>query len=86
MGDRGSGTMRTWTRKAAARAGRRLAFVPLLAAALALPAHAADPLIPLSGVYDIRITNQRDELIAVFRGRSYRMKGRPVVADLPLPG
>ncbi|SFS02211.1 acyl-CoA thioesterase [Mitsuaria sp. PDC51] len=38
------------------------------------------------GVYDIRITNQRDELIAVFRGRSYRMKGRPVVADLPLPG
>lgn len=39
-----------------------------------------------TGVYDIRITNQRDELIAVFRGRSYRMKGRPVVADLPLPG
>ena len=39
-----------------------------------------------TGVYDIRITNQRDELVAVFRGRSYRMKGRPVVADLPLPG
>ncbi|RZI58943.1 MAG: hydroxyphenylacetyl-CoA thioesterase PaaI [Rubrivivax sp.] len=35
-----------------------------------------------TGVYDIRITNQRDELIAVFRGRSYRIKGRPVVPEL----
>ncbi|WAC75628.1 hydroxyphenylacetyl-CoA thioesterase PaaI [Roseateles sp. SL47] len=35
-----------------------------------------------TGVYDITITNQRDELIAVFRGRSYRLKGKPVVAGL----
>lgn len=35
-----------------------------------------------TGVYDITITNQRDELIAVFRGRSYRIKGKPVVAEL----
>lgn len=35
-----------------------------------------------TGVYDIRITNQRDELIAVFRGRSYRIKGKPVVPEL----
>lgn len=35
-----------------------------------------------TGVYDITITNQRDELIAVFRGRSYRLKGRPVVPGL----
>ena len=33
-----------------------------------------------TGVYDITITNQADELVAVFRGRSYRIKGKPVVA------
>lgn len=32
-----------------------------------------------TGVYDITVTNQRGERIAVFRGRSYTMKGRPVV-------
>jgi acyl-CoA thioesterase len=32
-----------------------------------------------TGVYDIDVTNQRGERIAVFRGRSYRMKGRAVV-------
>ncbi len=36
-----------------------------------------------TGVYDITITNQADALIAVFRGRSYRIKGKPVV---PLHG
>jgi acyl-CoA thioesterase len=30
-------------------------------------------------VYDITVTNQKDELIAVMRGKSYRLKGRPVV-------
>ena len=60
MGGRGSGNMRTWMSKAAARAARQLALLPLplLAAALCSPAHAADPLIPLSGVYDIRIYGQ----------------------------
>jgi len=38
-----------------------------------------------TGVYDITIRNQRDELVAVFRGKSYRIKGKPVVA-LPMPG
>jgi acyl-CoA thioesterase len=33
-----------------------------------------------TGVYDIEVTNQRGERIALFRGRSYTMKGRPVVA------
>lgn len=37
-----------------------------------------------TGVYDITITNQRDELIAVFRGRSYRIKGKPVVPGTAL--
>jgi acyl-CoA thioesterase len=35
-----------------------------------------------TGVYDIRISNQRDELVAVFRGRSYRIKGKSVVPGL----
>ncbi|MDC8783739.1 hydroxyphenylacetyl-CoA thioesterase PaaI [Roseateles koreensis] len=37
-----------------------------------------------TGVYDITVTNQNDELIAVFRGKSYRIKGKPVVL-LPMP-
>ena len=32
-----------------------------------------------TGVYDCEITNQRDALIAVFRGRSYTLKGKPAV-------
>jgi acyl-CoA thioesterase len=32
-----------------------------------------------TGVYDITIRNQRDELVAVFRGKSYRIKGKPIV-------
>ena len=32
-----------------------------------------------TGVYDIAVTNQRGERVAVFRGRSYTMKGRPVL-------
>jgi acyl-CoA thioesterase len=33
-----------------------------------------------TGVYDCEITNQRSERIAVFRGRSYTIKGKPAVA------
>lgn len=32
------------------------------------------------GLYDIEVSNQGGERIAVFRGRSYRMKGKQVVA------
>lgn len=32
-----------------------------------------------TGVYDIVVTNQKNELVAVMRGKSYRLKGRPVV-------
>jgi len=32
-----------------------------------------------TGVYDTEITNQRGERVAVFRGRSYTLKGKPVV-------
>lgn len=33
-----------------------------------------------TGVYDVTVRNQHGELIAVFRGRSYTMKGRQTVA------
>jgi len=35
-----------------------------------------------TGVYDIEVCNQRGERIAVFRGRSYTMRGK-AVANLP---
>ena len=34
-----------------------------------------------TGVYDVRITNQNGNLIAVFRGRSYTLKGKPAVGE-----
>lgn len=34
-----------------------------------------------TGVYDSEITNQKGERIAVFRGRSYTLKGKPAVAE-----
>jgi acyl-CoA thioesterase len=32
-----------------------------------------------TGVYDIAVSNQRGEAIVAFRGRSYTMKGRPLL-------
>jgi len=32
-----------------------------------------------TGVYDAELTNQRGERVAVFRGRSYTIKGKPAV-------
>jgi acyl-CoA thioesterase len=32
-----------------------------------------------TGVYDVSVTNQSGELIAMMRGKSYRLKGRAVV-------
>lgn len=37
-----------------------------------------------TGVYDIDVMNQHGERIAVFRGRSYTMKGRAIVEGLPV--
>ena len=37
-----------------------------------------------TGVYDITVSNQRGETVAAFRGRSYTMKGRPVIEGLPV--
>ncbi len=34
-----------------------------------------------TGVYDVVVTNQRGERVALVRGRSYRMKGRPTVPE-----
>ena len=38
-----------------------------------------------TGVYDVDVTNQRGERIAVFRGRSHTMKGKPAVPPDPAP-
>ena len=37
-----------------------------------------------TGVYDVTVRNQRGEAIAAFRGRSYTMKGKPLVEGLPM--
>ncbi len=37
-----------------------------------------------TGVYDIAVSNQRGEAVAVFRGRSYTIKGKPLIAGLPV--
>lgn len=37
-----------------------------------------------TGVYDIAVTNQKGHAVAMFRGRSYTMKGKPVVAGVPI--
>ncbi|WP_372525995.1 hydroxyphenylacetyl-CoA thioesterase PaaI [Piscinibacter sp.] len=34
-----------------------------------------------TGVYDAEVSNQNGERIAMFRGRSYRLQGKPVVGD-----
>ncbi|MBL8288144.1 MAG: hydroxyphenylacetyl-CoA thioesterase PaaI [Rubrivivax sp.] len=36
-----------------------------------------------TGLYDVTVVNQRGECIATFRGRSYAMKGKPLVEGLP---
>ncbi|MBU2288385.1 MAG: hydroxyphenylacetyl-CoA thioesterase PaaI, partial [Gammaproteobacteria bacterium] len=36
-----------------------------------------------TGVYDIEVQNQRGERLAVFRGRSYTLKGKSVTAPQP---
>lgn len=37
-----------------------------------------------TGVYDVTVTNQRGEVVAVLRGRSYRMKDKQVVPSAPV--
>lgn len=37
-----------------------------------------------TGVYDIAVLNQHGQRIAAFRGRSYTMKGKPLVEGLPM--
>ena len=36
-----------------------------------------------TGVYDTDVVNQRGDRIAIFRGRSYTLKGKPAVTPLP---
>lgn len=39
-----------------------------------------------TGVYDVNVRNQRNEAIAVFRGRSYCLKGKATVPLAVVPG
>jgi acyl-CoA thioesterase len=54
------------------------------------PGHAGDRLVATAvevskggrtGLYDVTVTNQHDERIALFRGRSYTAKGKRVTRD-----
>lgn len=60
---------------------------------LLAPSHAGDVLTAVAhevsksgrtGLYDIEVSNQHGERIAMFRGRSYTMKGRPVIGGSPV--
>jgi acyl-CoA thioesterase len=37
-----------------------------------------------TGVYDVTVNNQRGDTVAVFRGRSYAIKGKALVDGLPV--
>ena len=37
-----------------------------------------------TGVYDVSVVNQRGETVAAFRGRSYTIKGKPLIDGLPV--
>ena len=37
-----------------------------------------------TGVYDVEVINQHGTPVAAFRGRSYTMKGKPLVEGLPM--
>jgi acyl-CoA thioesterase len=37
-----------------------------------------------TGVYDVHVHNQRGQAVAAFRGRSYTVKGKPLVEGLPI--
>lgn len=58
-------------------------FVAAVQAGDVLTARASEvSLSGRTGVYDVEVSNQNGTQMAVFRGRSYRMKGKPVV-ELP---
>ena len=37
-----------------------------------------------TGLYDVTVRNQHGVVVAVFRGRSYTLKGKPLVPGLPM--
>ena len=70
------------------RAGAKLISPKSASSQAPAPARAGDVLTASAqeasqagrtGVYDVQVRNQRNELIALFRGRSYRMQGKPAV-------
>lgn len=74
----------------ASNSGNELTLASGFAVELLAPARLGDVLsancVELSrtgriGVYDCEVHNQRGERVAMFRGRSYAVRGRPAVAD-----
>lgn len=72
----------------ACNAGNEMTFASGFAIDFIAPARLGDTLTATctevsragrTGVYDVEVCNQRGERIAVFRGRSYAIKGRPAV-------
>ena len=72
----------------ACNSGNQLTVASGLSIDFVAPARAGDVLTASAqeasqagrtGVYDVQVRNQRNELIALFRGRSYRMQGKPAV-------
>ena len=60
---------------------------------LLAPSHEGDVLTAVAieqsksgrmGVYDIEVNNQQQQCVALFRWRSYTMKGRPVIGGAPV--
>jgi acyl-CoA thioesterase len=73
----------------ACNAGNELTVAASLAIDFLAPAREGDLLTAKAaevsqsgrnGVYDVSVTNERGELVAIFRGRSHRVRGKPSVA------
>jgi len=72
----------------ACNSANRLTVAAAIAVDFIAPAHEGDRLIAeakeltqagRSGIYDVKVVNQRGETIALLRGRSHRLKDQPVV-------
>jgi acyl-CoA thioesterase len=67
-------------------AGLAIDFIAPARAADVLTASAREvALAGRSGIYDVEVRNQRDEIVAVFRGRSHRSRSRTAIS-LAAPG
>ncbi|HVF65290.1 MAG TPA: hydroxyphenylacetyl-CoA thioesterase PaaI [Casimicrobiaceae bacterium] len=65
-------------------AGASIEFLAPAREADVLTAHAQERIVSgRTGIYDVDVVNQRGERIALFRGKSHRIKGHVVSLDTP---